>query len=129
MILLFSIKTTCDVQKKRRLDKNISRNILGDFSDKMALKGIKVIEMAGLAPAPFAGMILADFGASVIRVDRTGSSFTSDVLGEFLNWLIPFEIDSVSIQCTMLNLSHIGVNSIWKFIFSQVVGKGQFRST
>lgn len=26
--------------------------------------------MAGLAPAPFAGMILADFGASVIRVDK-----------------------------------------------------------
>jgi len=36
----------------------------------MALKGLKVIEMAGLAPAPFCGMILADFGAHVIRVDR-----------------------------------------------------------
>lgn len=36
----------------------------------MALKGLKVIEMAGLAPAPFCGMILADFGAKVIRVDR-----------------------------------------------------------
>lgn len=36
----------------------------------MALKGIKVLELAGLAPAPFCGMILADFGASVIRVDR-----------------------------------------------------------
>jgi len=36
----------------------------------MALKGIRVIEMAGLAPVPFCGMILADFGASVIRVDR-----------------------------------------------------------
>jgi len=36
----------------------------------MALKGLKVIEMAGLAPAPFCGMILADFGANVVRVDR-----------------------------------------------------------
>ena len=36
----------------------------------MALKGLKVIEMAGLAPAPFGGMILSDFGARVIRVDR-----------------------------------------------------------
>jgi alpha-methylacyl-CoA racemase len=34
------------------------------------LDGIRVIEMAGLAPAPYAGMILADFGAEVIRVDR-----------------------------------------------------------
>ncbi len=34
------------------------------------LKGIRVIEMAGLAPVPYAGMILADFGADVVRVDR-----------------------------------------------------------
>lgn len=36
----------------------------------MPLKGIKVIELAGLAPVPFCGMILADFGATVIRVGR-----------------------------------------------------------
>lgn len=36
----------------------------------MAMRGIKVVEMAGLAPAPFCGMILSDFGAKVIRVDR-----------------------------------------------------------
>ncbi|MFQ5352675.1 MAG: CaiB/BaiF CoA transferase family protein, partial [Candidatus Binatia bacterium] len=35
------------------------------------LDGIRVIEMAGLAPVPYAGMILADFGAEVIRVDRS----------------------------------------------------------
>ncbi|KAI0083644.1 CoA-transferase family III domain-containing protein [Irpex rosettiformis] len=35
-----------------------------------ALKGKKVIEFAGLAPAPFAGLVLADWGADVIRVDR-----------------------------------------------------------
>ncbi len=37
-----------------------------------ALDGIRVIEMAGLAPAPYCGMILADFGADVVRVDRLG---------------------------------------------------------
>lgn len=37
------------------------------------LSGIRVIEMAGLGPAPFAGMILADMGAEVIRVDRAGA--------------------------------------------------------
>ena len=36
----------------------------------MALKGVKVVEMAGLAPVPFCGMILADFGADVTRIDR-----------------------------------------------------------
>jgi alpha-methylacyl-CoA racemase len=38
-----------------------------------ALEGIRVVEMAGLAPAPFCGMILADFGADVVRVDRIGA--------------------------------------------------------
>ena len=36
----------------------------------MALSGVRVIEFAGLAPAPLCGMILSDFGADVIRVDR-----------------------------------------------------------
>ncbi|WP_298334935.1 CaiB/BaiF CoA-transferase family protein [Ferrimicrobium sp.] len=33
------------------------------------LQGIRVVEMAGIGPAPFAGMILADLGATVIRID------------------------------------------------------------
>ncbi|KAJ6505939.1 CoA-transferase family III domain-containing protein [Mycena vulgaris] len=45
----------------------------------MALSGLKVIEFAGLAPGPFAGLILADNGASVIRIDRP-SAVSSDVL-------------------------------------------------
>jgi alpha-methylacyl-CoA racemase len=35
-----------------------------------ALAGLRVVEFAGLAPAPFATMMLADHGAEVIRVDR-----------------------------------------------------------
>jgi alpha-methylacyl-CoA racemase len=38
-----------------------------------ALDGIRVIEMAGLAPAPYCGMILADHGADVLRIDRVGA--------------------------------------------------------
>ncbi|NXN31930.1 AMACR racemase, partial [Nycticryphes semicollaris] len=37
----------------------------------MPLSGVRVLELAGLAPAPLCGMILADFGARVVRVDRT----------------------------------------------------------
>ncbi|KAI8435731.1 hypothetical protein MSG28_003974, partial [Choristoneura fumiferana] len=36
----------------------------------MALKGIKVVEMLGLAPGPLCGTILADFGASVTVVQK-----------------------------------------------------------
>ncbi len=35
-----------------------------------ALDGITVIELAGIGPAPFAGMMLADHGARVIRIER-----------------------------------------------------------
>ncbi|MET0928337.1 MAG: CaiB/BaiF CoA-transferase family protein [Aeromicrobium sp.] len=35
------------------------------------LAGLRVVEFAGLAPAPFATTLLADHGADVIRVDRT----------------------------------------------------------
>ncbi|MGB0101195.1 MAG: CaiB/BaiF CoA-transferase family protein [Nocardioides sp.] len=34
------------------------------------LQGIKVLEIAGIGPGPFAAMLLADMGADVIRVDR-----------------------------------------------------------
>lgn len=37
-----------------------------------ALAGITVIELAGIGPAPFAGMMLADHGARVIRIERPG---------------------------------------------------------
>ncbi|HMJ93044.1 MAG TPA: CaiB/BaiF CoA-transferase family protein, partial [Allosphingosinicella sp.] len=36
------------------------------------LAGIRILEMAGLGPAPFCGMMLADHGAEVIRVEREG---------------------------------------------------------
>jgi alpha-methylacyl-CoA racemase len=45
------------------------------------LSGITIIEIAGIGPAPFAGMMLADHGAAVIRIDRPGSADdSSDVL-------------------------------------------------
>ncbi len=40
------------------------------------LEGIIVVELAGLGPAPFCGMVLADLGADVIRVDRVGGGAT-----------------------------------------------------
>jgi alpha-methylacyl-CoA racemase len=51
------------------------------------LAGIRVIELAGIGPGPFAGMMLADMGAEVLRVDRAvavrdgATPPLSDVLG------------------------------------------------
>jgi alpha-methylacyl-CoA racemase len=35
------------------------------------LEGIRIVELAGLGPSPFAGMMLADAGADIIRIDRS----------------------------------------------------------
>ena len=38
------------------------------------LEGIRIVEFAGIGPGPFCGMMLADHGAEVIRVDRAGAA-------------------------------------------------------
>jgi alpha-methylacyl-CoA racemase len=47
------------------------------------LEGIRIVEFAGIGPAPFCAMVLADLGAQVIRIDRPSAAGTgkpSDVL-------------------------------------------------
>src|SRR4051812_40435520 len=46
------------------------------MSSTAPLNGVKVIEFAGLAPGPFCGMILSDFGADVLVVDRSPAAPT-----------------------------------------------------
>jgi alpha-methylacyl-CoA racemase len=50
------------------------------------LTGTRIIEIAGLGPGPFAGMMLADMGAEVIRVERPGGgSFPMPPDVDFMN--------------------------------------------
>jgi alpha-methylacyl-CoA racemase len=51
------------------------------------LAGIRIVEFAGLGPTPFAAMMLADYGAEIIRIDRLGSPAVSagDARLDFLN--------------------------------------------
>src|ERR1700741_2314746 len=56
------------------------------------LAGLKVVELAGLAPAPFATTVLADLGADVVRVDRAKQafdvlSFPHDPLSRSRQWI------------------------------------------
>jgi alpha-methylacyl-CoA racemase len=37
-----------------------------------ALAGMRIVEFAGIGPAPFAAMLLADMGADILRIDRPG---------------------------------------------------------
>jgi len=36
------------------------------------LSGVRIVELAGIGPAPFCGMMLGDMGAEVLRIDRAG---------------------------------------------------------
>jgi alpha-methylacyl-CoA racemase len=49
------------------------------------LQGFKIIEVAGIGPTQFCGMLLADMGASVIRVTRPGGSDVGIGLPEKFN--------------------------------------------
>jgi alpha-methylacyl-CoA racemase len=42
------------------------------------LAGVRVVEIAGIGPGPFAGMMLSDMGADVVRVDRVGGVHGGD---------------------------------------------------
>jgi alpha-methylacyl-CoA racemase len=41
-------------------------------SDSGPLQGLRVVELTGLGPVPFCAMMLADLGAEVLRIERTG---------------------------------------------------------
>ena len=47
------------------------------------LQGLKVIELAGLGPAPFCAMMLADMGADVVRIERPGAQNVTGAAGRF----------------------------------------------
>ena len=49
------------------------------------LKGLKVVEIAGIGPSPHACMILADLGADVIRVERPGGQMLAGGSHDLLN--------------------------------------------
>src|SRR3954468_1629098 len=38
------------------------------------LQGLRVVELAGIGPGPFAAMLLAALGADVLRIDRPGAA-------------------------------------------------------
>ena len=44
------------------------------------LSGIKIVEFAGIGPGPFCGMILADLGAEVIRIDRASQHGQGNII-------------------------------------------------
>jgi len=54
-------------------------------ADGGPLAGLRVVELAGLGPAPFAGMLLAQLGADVVRIDRPPRGAALDPRHDLLN--------------------------------------------
>ena len=51
------------------------------------LAGVRVVELAGIGPAPYACMLLADAGAQVVRIDRPSPVSTGSAEGSFADLL------------------------------------------
>ena len=74
-----------------------------------SLKGIRVLEMAQIMAGPTCGLLLADLGAEVIKVEPAGTS------GDYLRAIGPYFIDgedrnsasSIFFQALNLSLIHI----------------------
>ncbi|HEV3173087.1 MAG TPA: CaiB/BaiF CoA-transferase family protein [Actinocrinis sp.] len=45
------------------------------------LRGLRVVELAGIGPAPHAAMVLADLGADVVRIERPPSASGTGLIG------------------------------------------------
>ncbi|KAH6986502.1 alpha-methylacyl-CoA racemase [Ilyonectria sp. MPI-CAGE-AT-0026] len=63
------------------------------------LTGVRVIELAGLAPGPFCGQLLSSYGASVLRIDRPGDVINPDILTSYKS---SFVLDLKSASCIQL---------------------------
>ena len=49
----------------------------------LPLEGVKILDLSTMLPGPFCSMILADFGAEVIHIERPGVGDTPRVLAPF----------------------------------------------
>ena len=60
---------------------NASRHQFQISGETMTLKGIRVVEIGQVISAPYAGMIFADLGAEVIKVEKPGNGDESRAMG------------------------------------------------
>ena len=71
------------------------------------LNGYTVLELAGLGPAPMGGMILADMGAEVIRIDRASGA----------NALVMKDVSSRGKKSVVLNLKDpAGIETLLRMV-------------
>jgi len=68
------------------------------------LAGVRVIEMAGQGPVPFAGMLLADMGADVALITRPGAADTADRVTMRGRRIVPLDLGDPEAREVALDL-------------------------
>jgi alpha-methylacyl-CoA racemase len=68
------------------------------------LKGFRVIEMAGIGPGPFCGMLLSDLGAQVLRVERPGASADHDDPLQRNRWRLALDLKDPQQVAVLLDI-------------------------
>lgn len=62
------------------------------------LAGLRIVEFAAIGPVPWCSMLLADLGASVVRIERPGSATERDTLGAVRRGRRLVELDLKSVE-------------------------------
>lgn len=70
---------------------------------KHALDGLKVLDLTRLLPGGFCTMMLADFGAEVLKVEDTGG-------GDYLRWMPPYYGDDAQSQAGTRSAMYLALN-------------------
>src|SRR6266568_1301621 len=74
------------------------------------LAGVRAIELAGIGPAPFCAMLLADAGATVLRIDRPGP-------GSLLGFRPELDLLNRGRRSAVLDLKHPrGIDALLRLI-------------
>jgi alpha-methylacyl-CoA racemase len=73
------------VEKPKRLYASLTGRSLDKANSQIVgrgpLSGVKVLEFSGIGPGPFCGMLLADMGAEVTLLERSGDTFAAQLFG------------------------------------------------
>ena len=83
------------------------------------LQGVRVVEFAGLGPGPFCGMLLADLGADVVRIDRPGPR--SGLIGALLAALAARSAEPLWVR-PFLGVGVLGGYTTYSAFAAEVVG-------
>ena len=65
---IFAVALAARARRARRRARPLSRK--GSCDVTGPLSGLRVVELGGIGPAPFAGALLGDLGADILRIDR-----------------------------------------------------------